>query len=271
MEQLLGKCRALIRTAVIPIGLGFVLGVIFSLLAASWPWCGPMSACGFAGWLYDYQTVVAGILALLAGYFAFWGVIAQIKENRRIRTEEQQAAVADYDKRQKALGFSMAMDALAKMVALWSVLVKVRDASDGLTAKRARNENTSDLVENLRVVLVPELDRSLNTCGVTVARIYSTLTNSDPTYTKPIWLSITTGEAAFLGARQAKDHAVQKAAAGEPLSKEGRDSIERCIARLDESMKVLGAIVESNGDSKTEKVSKMLSASKDLASLSERM
>ena len=39
--------------------------------------CGPMSGCGIGPWLYDYQSVIAGILALGAGIAAYRAGVRQ--------------------------------------------------------------------------------------------------------------------------------------------------------------------------------------------------
>lgn len=61
----------------------------FLLLGMLTP-CGP-SSCAAPGWLYDFQTLVAGILAIDAAFLAVSGalILDRLQDRRRVRTEEQ--------------------------------------------------------------------------------------------------------------------------------------------------------------------------------------
>jgi hypothetical protein len=56
--------------------------------------CGP-TTCGRAGWLYDFQTLIAGVLAIAAAIIAVGGAwILDRNQYRRRRADEAQAHVA---------------------------------------------------------------------------------------------------------------------------------------------------------------------------------
>ncbi len=82
--------------------LGVVGGALILALALFWgffDWnCGP-AKCGNGGWLYDYQTLVSGVLAILAAGATAWVVIHAARipiEAQRQRDRELRNARRDY-------------------------------------------------------------------------------------------------------------------------------------------------------------------------------